>query len=104
VSLALDAVGPANRPTRDELNAYLDALRGAGLAPSVTRTLRSGVRLALSAAGPDSLLVLHGAQAMEAGTAALKEALEGRAPAGWARKPQLRAEPISEEVRRSIES
>jgi UDP-N-acetylmuramoyl-L-alanyl-D-glutamate--2,6-diaminopimelate ligase len=101
VTASRDAVGPADRVETPEMRAYLGELARAGLEPTVTRTLRAAMRRAWAASRPGSLLVLQGAQGMDAGSAALREVAAGRS-ACWVRFRRLEPEPLLPRMRQAI--
>jgi UDP-N-acetylmuramoyl-L-alanyl-D-glutamate--2,6-diaminopimelate ligase len=71
-----------NRADDSEHDAFVGALRGAGQLPEERRELRDAVSLALDRAGPGDLVLLLGAQGMDAGAEYLRE---------WTRKHRLRS-------------
>lgn len=74
-----DAADARNRVAPAELDATLDVLRGEGIAFAHERRLADAVRRALAGSGVGDLVLLLGAQGMDAGAALVRSAL---APSG----------------------
>ena len=75
VTEAADTVGPLDRVTPDERDAAREALRERGLSPSWHETMQSAMAEAANETSSGDLIVLIGAQGMNAGREELERAL-----------------------------
>ena len=76
VTEAADTTGPVDRVTADERDATAAAFRERGVRPTWHETMRAAMEDAGAATGAGDLIVLIGAQGMNAGREALMRALE----------------------------
>jgi UDP-N-acetylmuramoyl-L-alanyl-D-glutamate--2,6-diaminopimelate ligase len=75
ITEAADTAGPLNQVTAGERQAAREAFRERGLNPSWHETMRGAMREVAEATSPDDLIVLVGAQGMDAGRGELEKAL-----------------------------
>jgi UDP-N-acetylmuramoyl-L-alanyl-D-glutamate--2,6-diaminopimelate ligase len=75
VTEASDTAGPLDQVRTDERDAAREAFRERGLAPSWHDTMRGAMEEAAKAASPGDLIVLVGAQGMNAGREQLEQVL-----------------------------